>query len=192
MAKVLYKHGPKESYLNLYEKNPSALYFCTDTRELFKGDDLYSDGLRIVKSKDDLPSFAHAAEGILYYCEDNGNAYVLSESKCDWILVIHGVDDQTIGYNSDGLLSVKEIPIDAVISLKETLDTIKMQGLVGSDEILISEDGVITISSVEIIKINGLEERLVKIEQDISDLENTDNPSDDPSGGLDGFEVVEF
>ena len=46
-VKVRYKQGTKQQYLALPERLSNALYWCTDTRELFKGDQLYSDGVRL-------------------------------------------------------------------------------------------------------------------------------------------------
>lgn len=124
MAKVLYKQGTKQQYLNLEEHLETALYFCTDTKELFKGDDLYSDGLRIVKNFESLPSYVFAADGILYFCEDTGCGYVLNNLRNGWLAVIHGVDNETIEVSAKGLLAVKSVPIDKVIGLSDELKTV--------------------------------------------------------------------
>ena len=96
MAKVRYVQGKKASYLALGSYDPMALYFCTDTNELFKGDQLYSDGVRIVLNYASLPAFNVAADGILYYCKDSGAGYVLNEERTGWLAVIHGIDNETI------------------------------------------------------------------------------------------------
>lgn len=187
MAKVLYKQGTKATYLGLLERNPSALYFCTDTKELFKGDELYSDGLRIVASRDMLPDFMNAADGVLYFCADTGCGYVLSPNRDEWILVVHGVDEQTIGYTSSGLLYVKAVSIETVVGLEQRLTNIEERlvnadsavdsfpiatnertGVVkGSAEIEIAEDGTMSITAIAQNKVFGLEERLMQIEQAI-------------------------
>lgn len=125
--KVIYKQGTKATYLGLSEHISSALYFCTDTRELFKGDDLYSDGLRLVGSCDVLPSFTVAADGILYFCEDNGCGYVLNATRNGWLPVIHGVDDETIAVNESGALVVKAVPASNVSGLDEHITAIVEQ-----------------------------------------------------------------
>lgn len=130
MAKVLYKQGTKATYLGLLERSPNALYFCTDTKELFKGDNLYSDGLRIVENYAALPEFIKAADGILYFCKDNGCGYVLNEARNGWLAVVHGVDGETIGINSNGLMAVLSIPIASVSGLDDRLSAVE-QVIVG-------------------------------------------------------------
>ena len=124
-AKVSYKQGTKQTYLNLETRLSNALYFCTDTKELFKGDDLYSDGLRIVKSYAALPEFASAADGILYFCADSGSGYVLNEERNAWLQVIHGVDNETIGISAEGFMQIKAVPIAAVSGLEARLAAVE-------------------------------------------------------------------
>lgn len=106
MPVVSYKQGTKAQYLGLVSCDPYALYWCTDTKELFKGDDLYTDGLRVVSNKASLPSFEVAAEGKVYFCSDTGSAFVLNTTRNDWIQVLAGVDGTTIRINESGLLEV--------------------------------------------------------------------------------------
>ena len=131
MAKVIYKHGTKQTYLGLLERNPNALYFCTDTKELFKGNDLYSDGLRLVESYASLPVYAEAADGILYFCKDTGCGYVLNEGRNAWITVIHGVDGKTLEINAEGLMAVKSIPLTSVDGLEERLQAVEKAAIGG-------------------------------------------------------------
>lgn len=125
MAKVQYKQGTKATYLGLTNRSSTALYFCTDTKELFKGDDIYSDGLRIVDNYANLPTFKVAADGILYFCTDSGSGYLLNETRDGWLPVVHGVDNNTIEYNSSGLMAVKAVPITAVTGLAERLQAVE-------------------------------------------------------------------
>lgn len=106
MPVVSYKQGTKAQYLGLVSRDPYALYWCTDTKELFKGDDLYTDGLRVVNDKASLPSFEVAAEGKVYFCADTGSAFVLNTTRNNWIQVLAGVDGTTIRINESGLLEV--------------------------------------------------------------------------------------
>ena len=182
-VKVSYKYGKKQTYLSLAERNPYALYFCTDTKELFKGDDLYSDGLRTVPNYDSLPAFSEAADGILYLCKDTGNGYVLNESRDDWDIVVRGIDNETIGVNQQGLMAVKIIPITSVNGLEERLTAIEESVVAGapiateetpglvkaSTEIAVAQDGTMSISSVSQEKVLGLSEKLSSIEQSIND-----------------------
>lgn len=182
-TKVSYKQGSKATYLGLTERSSAALYFCTDTRELFKGDDLYSDGLRVVASYDALPAFASAADGILYFCEDTGNGYVLNAARDAWIAVIHGVDNETLEIGATGLIQIKAVPVSSVTGLDEHVESVveqtvsEMGGVTGDvatpdqagavkpgSEFSVDEDGTLTLEAVEISKVSGLEERLSNIE----------------------------
>lgn len=181
-TKVSYKQGTKATYLGLTEHLSSALYFCTDTRELFKGDDLYSDGLRLVASYAALPAFSAAADGILYFCEDNGCGYVLNTARNAWICVIHGVDNETLEIGSNGMMQVKAVPVSSVSGLDSHVTTLVEKtvgemGVTGSvatpdeagtvkpgSEFAVGEDGTLTLEAVEIAKVTGLEERLSNIE----------------------------
>ena len=179
MAKVRYVQGKKASYLALGKYDPLALYFCTDTKELFKGDQLYSDGVRIVLNYESLPAFNVAADGILYYCKTNGCGYVLNEERNGWLSVIHGVDNETIEFNDYGLMSVMAVPIAKVTGLAEELQRIEAVALKGGSiataetpgvikpgsEFSVSADGTLSLTAVEIAKVEGLEERLSAVEQ---------------------------
>ena len=133
MAKVRYVQGKKASYLALGSYDPLALYFCTDTKELYKGADLYSDGLRLVASYSSLPAFSAAADGIIYFCEDNGCGYVLNSLRTAWIPVIYGVDNETIGLNANGMMAVKAVPISSVTGLTEQLTAVD-QKIIGVED----------------------------------------------------------
>ena len=128
MAKVSYKQGTKATYLGLAERSPYALYWCTDTKELFKGDDLYTDGVLTVANYAALPAFAVAAEGKLYVCLDNNNGYILNPERSGWTQVLFGVDDATIEVNESGLLSVKTIPTTSVEGLEARLEALEEGG----------------------------------------------------------------
>lgn len=82
--------GTKAQYLSLATpRNPLGLYFCADTKELFWGDKLLTDGTRIVATEVDLPNLAQAADGITYFVEATRNGYVISPDRARWIQVIH-------------------------------------------------------------------------------------------------------
>lgn len=82
--------GTKAQYLSLATpRNPLGLYFCADTKELFWGDKLLTDGTRIVATEVDLPNLAQAADGITYFVEATRNGYVISPDRTKWIQVIH-------------------------------------------------------------------------------------------------------
>lgn len=179
MAKVRYVQGKKASYLALGSYDSMALYFCTDTNELFKGDQLYSDGVRIVLNYASLPEFSVAADGILYYCKDNGCGYVLNEERNGWLSVIHGIDNETIELNDSGLMAVAAVPIAKVTGLAEELQRIEAVAIAGGSiataesagvvkpgsEFAVADDGTMSLVAVEITKVTGLEERLSAVEK---------------------------
>lgn len=80
--------GSKKQYLGLTKYDPLALYFCYDTRELFWGDLLLSDGMRVVATFANLPATQEAADGIVYFVTETRNGYVLSNDRTEWIQVI--------------------------------------------------------------------------------------------------------
>jgi hypothetical protein len=83
--------GYKSEYVSIQKHNPTGLYFCADTRELFLGDRLLSDGLRVVATFADLPSISDnlAAEGVIYFVEATKNGYVLPRGGSEWLQVIY-------------------------------------------------------------------------------------------------------
>lgn len=181
-AKVSYKQGTKATYLGLSEHLSTALYFCTDTRELFKGDDLYSDGLRLVTSYSALPAFSVAADGILYFCEDNGCGYVLNEARNGWIAVVHGVDQETLEISEQGLMRVRAVPVSKItdfenavttivartvgdMDLQMDIATVEKAGIVKpGPDFTITEDGTLGLGDISMEKVIGLTERLSNIE----------------------------
>lgn len=70
-------------------RNPLGLYFCVDTKELFWGDRLLTDGIRVVQSYQDLPNPANAADGIVYYVTETRNGYVISPDRAEWLQTIY-------------------------------------------------------------------------------------------------------
>lgn len=178
-TKVIYKQGTKSTYLSLLTKNPNALYFCTDTRELYKGQDLYSDGLRFIEGANMLPDPLQAANGIIYFCLNSGNGYVLNDEHTAWVQVISAPDNKTIEINTDGLLAVKKVEIAHVDGLSDRLNEIEKRidtggspssvypathnkaGVVKpSEEFSLSADGAMSINSIDAQKIAGIEKLL--------------------------------
>lgn len=189
MAKVKYVQGKKASYLALSSYDPLALYFCTDTDELFKGDELYSDGVRIVLNYSSLPKFEVAADGILYYCKDTGAGYVLNEERNGWLNVLSrvDVDDETIEFNDKGLIAVKAIPIATVTGLTDKLKEVEAIAVAGGSvatseiagivkpgsEFKVAEDGTLSLVAVAIKQVTGLEEKVTNFETRIGKLEKS-------------------
>lgn len=89
MANVRFIRTTKQKYLSRDSYDPNALYFCTDTNEMFKGQDVYSDGIRVVPTRADLPDYSCAADGIVYYVHDTRNGYTLSPDRTEWLQTIY-------------------------------------------------------------------------------------------------------
>jgi hypothetical protein len=82
--------GTKAQYLSLQTpRNPLGLYFCEDTHELFWGDRLISDGIRVIPTKADLPELSSAADGVVYYVTETRNGYALSPDRTQWLQTIY-------------------------------------------------------------------------------------------------------
>lgn len=183
MARVSYKQGSKSTYMGLSERLSTALYFCTDTRELYRGNDLYTDGLRVVDSYEMLPEFSKAAAGKLYFCSSTRNGYVLNETYNGWTQVLFGVDNDTLEINETGLMQVKSVPAEKVTGLDsrvaelvkvaiEKIDlnvapaTKEKAGVVKpGDDFEVGTDGLLTLKPIAVEKVDGLASRLTNIEQ---------------------------
>lgn len=110
--------GSKQQYLALTEYSPLALYFCYDTRELFWGDLLLSDGMRVVATYKELPSFDLAADGVIYFVTETRNGYVLSNDRTEWIQTIWAPGNSGNGGGQSADLSnyYSKAEVDAAIS----------------------------------------------------------------------------
>ena len=89
MANVRFIRTTKQKYLSRDTYDQNALYFCTDTNEMFKGQDIYSDGIRVVPTRADLPDCSCAADGVVYYIHDTRNGYILSPDRTEWLQTIY-------------------------------------------------------------------------------------------------------
>ena len=90
MAKnVRFIKTTKVKYLNRDTYDPLALYFCEDTNEIFKGDQIYTDGMRVIPTKADLPECSCAADGVVYYITETRNGYTLSPDRTKWLQTIY-------------------------------------------------------------------------------------------------------
>ena len=87
---VRFFKGTKAQYLSLSTpRNQDALYFCIDTQELYLGDLLLSDGIRVIPTRADLPDISAAADGIVYYVHDSHNGYMVSPDRTEWLQTIY-------------------------------------------------------------------------------------------------------
>lgn len=78
---VRFFYGTKQQFLDMKQpREEFGLYFCTDTREIYCGDSLYTSAIEKVSV---LPEFKNAADGVIY-CVDDGNAYYLNTTRDGW------------------------------------------------------------------------------------------------------------
>ena len=89
MANVRFVRTTKAKQINRQEYDNNALYFCTDSGELYRSNQLLSDGIRTVQSYAEFPEFVEAADGVMYYTEDTQRGYILSPTRDSWIQVIY-------------------------------------------------------------------------------------------------------
>jgi hypothetical protein len=90
MAKnVRFIQTTKAKYLAREVYDELALYFCVDTNELYKGSSVYTDGIRIIETKADLPECSCAADGTVYYIRETRNGYTLSPDRTEWLQTIY-------------------------------------------------------------------------------------------------------
>jgi hypothetical protein len=86
----------KEKWLNRDSYDPLALYFCEDTQEMCKGDQILTDGIRVVPTKADLPTLPFAADGVIYYIANTKSGYMMSPDRTEWLQTIYApVEDVT-------------------------------------------------------------------------------------------------
>lgn len=89
MAKVRFIRTKKKKYLDRESYDLDALYFCEDTGEVFKGDKVYTDGIRVIPTIAELPSCPNAADGVVYYITETRNGYVMAPDRSGWLQTIY-------------------------------------------------------------------------------------------------------
>ena len=114
MANVRFVRTTKEKQINRGTYDQNALYFCTDSREFYRADQLLTDGVRVIATYDQLPAFAVAADGILYFVEDTKNGYVLNTTRDGWLQVVYAPNE-----------SLESIPEGSTIATTETVLVVK-------------------------------------------------------------------
>jgi hypothetical protein len=120
---VIFVRTTKEKQINREKYNPNALYFCTDSREFYRADQLLTDGVRVVATYDDLPSFNVAADGILYFVENTQNGYVLNVARNGWLQVIYAPTGGGSASTEEVIVAVKEEILKTVYT-KEEIDNL--------------------------------------------------------------------
>lgn len=130
----------KEKWLNRDSYDPLALYFCEDTQEMCKGDQVLTDGIRVVPTKADLPVLPFAADGVIYYVDATNNGYMMSPDRTEWLQTIYApVEDVTTVpeselYNTVTTVgAVRDIENAIYNYIDQELENIEVSGSVGKD-----------------------------------------------------------
>jgi hypothetical protein len=90
MAKnVRFVQTTKQKWLDRETYDPYALYFCTDTGEIFKGNVLFTEGVKVIPTRDDLPSFECAADGVVYFIAETKSGFMISPDRTEWLQTIY-------------------------------------------------------------------------------------------------------
>jgi hypothetical protein len=128
MANVRFVRTTKEKQINREVYDQNALYFCRDSREFYRADQLLTDGVRLVASYDMLPEFNVAADGILYFVENTKNGYVLNTMRNGWLQVVYApiaglesIPEGSTIATTEMVLEVKEEILNAFYT-KEQID----------------------------------------------------------------------
>jgi len=137
---IAYRYGLQSTYDALISRDPQTLYWCTDTRKLYRGDDDYTEAVRFT---DDHTSLLTPARNVLYV-EYTGAGWVYVkdvESGSDVWKQIFGSDDEsgiTIVTVIDETSTDDVVPsAKAVYDLFQTLDVsdLDLSGYAKTEEV---------------------------------------------------------
>ena len=149
MANVRFFKTTKKKYLNRDAYDSTALYFCEDTGEMFKGEAVYTDGFRVVPTHADLPECPCAADGVVYYVTETRNGYVMAPDRSGWLQTIYAPaeDVTTIPeseiYNTVTTVgSVRDIENAIYKYIDDEIDKIELNGASGKDGISITKSEI--------------------------------------------------
>lgn len=138
MANVRFVRTTKEKQINRGTYDQNALYFCIDSREFYRANQLLTDGVRVVETYAELPAFNVAADGILYFVEETRNGYVLDVSRKAWLQVVYApnealesIPEGSTVATTETVLVVKEEILNTVYT-KEQIDAMGLGGGVES------------------------------------------------------------
>lgn len=143
----------KKKYLNKDAYDPLALYFCEDTNEIYKGEAIYTDGIRVIPTFADLPSCPCAADGVVYYVTETRNGYIMSPDRTRWLQTIYApamdIDSIPEGEEYNVVTTV-----GAVRDIKEEIYAYVNQEIAGVE----AGDGIesITFAGAQMTKADGV------------------------------------
>ena len=140
MANVRFIKTTKIKYLNRDTYDENALYFCQDTNEIFKGSVVYTDGIRVIPTKTDLPDCKCAADGVVYYITETRSGYTLSPDRTEWLQTIyapitdaHTVPESEIYNTVTTVGAVRDIENAIYTYVDQEIANIEIDGGTGKD-----------------------------------------------------------
>lgn len=139
---IKFVYGLSTAYAALSPKDENALYFLTDTKQIYKGSTLVSDcNIRFVETE---PTAATAEEGMLYVCVKEGKSTLWVKSG-ETIIQAGGGEATAVAngilkvsnFNTDAIAteisadaaSATKIPTEAAVAnfVKTTVESVKTQ-----------------------------------------------------------------
>ena len=151
MANVVFVRTTKAKQVNREVYNENALYFCTDSAELYRAGQLLTDGVRLVATYSDLPAFEVAADGKLYFVEETKNGYVLNLTRDGWVQVVYApdaIEDETI---TEITTTVKEEVFNTVYTKEEVYSKEEIDNMIVGDGV-----ESITFAGVQMTETDGV------------------------------------
>lgn len=121
----------QNKYDSLLKKEPSTVYFCSDSQEIYKGDICYTSSVKIV---DALPTIIRKDTLYIIKSGDRAGGYVYPSGGNDWQKVICGDV-----FKVSSILSLEDIP-----TATETRD-----GLLCCSDKVIYDKAVSSVSVIE-------------------------------------------
>ena len=144
MANVRFVRTTKErqiARISQQKCDDNALYFCTDSGEIYRGACLMTAGAQVVPSYEDLPSFSTAADGIIYYTLDTKNNYLLNSTRDGWVSMTPNMTQYaTIEVVETRINSVTEQVESVQVQVEEKIKT-EIEDQLGQIEVTGNLDG---------------------------------------------------
>lgn len=93
----------QNKYDSLAKKEPSTVYFCADSQQIYKGDNCYTSSVKIV---DTLPTIIRKDTLYIIQSGDSAGGYVYPSGGSDWKKILTGDI-----FKVTSILSLEDIPI---------------------------------------------------------------------------------
>lgn len=109
---IPFVYGTQEQY-DAQVKNNSAIYFISDTKRVYRGEELIAGVQALVVQ--DLPTFEAAIEGVLYVVVDGETAHIYAKGEKELVSISGSVGDKDIfglGAFADGVILTSVDDID--------------------------------------------------------------------------------